>query len=66
MGLVRSLHTGNIGSLGQRTAKLLAVKFGSPPKKSADSAIRAKVRAIAFSLSLTLPALESFSKFDKR
>ena len=32
---IRSVHTGNIGSVGQRAAKLLDFNVGGPPKKSA-------------------------------
>ena len=40
---VRSLYIGNIGSVGQRAAKLLAVKVEVLKKKFAASAITAKV-----------------------
>ena len=45
---VRSLHTGNIRSESQRAAKSLAIKDGVLKKKSADSAITAKVCARAW------------------
>ena len=39
----RSFYTIDIGSAGQRAAKLLAVKVGGSPKKSAAFAITAEV-----------------------
>ena len=54
----RSFHTVDIGSLGQSAAKLLAVKVGGPPKKSAE------LCAIAFGPGLSTPRVESFSNFD--
>ena len=62
----KGFHTGNIGSSGQRAAKLIAVKVGGPKKKSAISAISAEVLASAFSLGSSLPGFESFSKFDRQ
>ena len=44
-----SFHTSKIELLGQRDAKLLAVKVGALKKKSAALAIPAKVCASAFS-----------------
>ena len=41
----RSFHTGNIGFVGQRAAKLLVIKVGGLKKKSATLAITAKVCA---------------------
>ena len=41
--VVRSFHTSNIGSVGQRAAKLLTIKVGVPKKESADSAFSAQV-----------------------
>ena len=41
----RSFHTGNMGSVGQRAAKLPALKVGGLKKKSADSAITAEACA---------------------
>ena len=38
----------NMGSVGQRATKLLAIKVGVLKKKSASSAIPAKLCAIAF------------------
>ena len=55
----RSFHTGNIGSVDQRASMLLAVK-----KKSAASAIPAKLCASMFGLGVSLPGVKSFSKFD--
>ena len=62
----RSLYTSNKGSVGQRTEDLLGVEFGVLKKKSDASAITAKVCASAFCPGLSLPALESLSKFDGR
>ena len=53
-----------MGSVGQRAAKLLAVKVGVLEKKSAASAIPAKACAIAFGPGLNPGKVESFSKFD--
>ena len=63
-GIFRSFHTGNIGSAGQRTAKLPAVKVLGPIKKSTDSAITAKVWVSVISPGSTPTRAESFSKFD--
>ena len=41
--MFRSFHKINIGSVGQRAAKLLAVKLGDIKKKSAALAITAEV-----------------------
>ena len=41
----RFFYTGNMGSVGQRAAKLPALKVGSLKKKSADSAITAEACA---------------------
>ena len=49
----RSFNTENLGSVGQRASKLPAVKVGMLKKKSAASAIPARV-----------PEVKSFSKFD--
>ena len=54
----RSFHAGNVGSVGQRAAKLLAVKIGVLKKKSATLAITAKACASAFSPSSSLPGFE--------
>ena len=62
----RSFHTFDIGSLNQRAAKLVAVKVGDLKRKSAASAITAKVCASWFSLGSSLPRVESFSKFDRQ
>ena len=56
----------NFGSIGQRAAKLLAVKVGVLKKKSAASAIPAKACAIAFGPGSIPGKLESFSKFDSQ
>ena len=42
---VNIFHTGDKGSVGQRAAKLLVVKVGAHTKKSAASAIIAKMSA---------------------
>ena len=52
-----SFHPGNIGSVGQRALKLLAVKVRVLMKKSAASAIPAKLCASAFSPSSSLSGL---------
>ena len=57
---IRSLHTFDIGSLGQRAAKLLAFEVGGPQKNSATSAISAKVCASPFGQVSTPPGVESF------
>ena len=54
------------GSVGQRAAKLLAVKVGVLEKKSAASAIPANSCAIAFGLDSNPGTVESFSKFDSQ
>ena len=53
-----------MGYVGQRAAKLLAVKVGSLKKKSAIAAILAKLWAIVFGQDSSLPGVGSFSKFD--
>ena len=63
---LRSFFTCNIGSVDQRTAKLLAVKVGVLKKKSAASAIPPKLSAIPFGPGSNLGVVESFSKFDSR
>ena len=60
----RSFNAENLGSVGQRAAKLLAVKFGGLKKKSAASAIPPKVCASAFGPGSSTPGVESFSKID--
>ena len=57
--MLRFFNAENFGSVGQRAAKLLAVKVGLLKKKSAASAISAKVCA-----SSRTPGVKSFSKFD--
>ena len=59
----RSFLKGNVGSIGQSTSKLLAVKVRGLQKKSATSAVTAKMCASAFSPGSTLPVVESFLKF---
>ena len=62
----RSFNAKNFGSVGQRAAKLLAVKVGVLKEKSAASAIPPKLCAIAFSLGSIPGKVESFSKFDSQ
>ena len=65
--IFRSFYKFKTGSVGQKAAKLLAVKVGSILKKnSATSAITAKMRASACGLSSTLTGSKLFSKFDGR
>ena len=52
-----------MGSVGQKAAKLLAVKFGVLKKKSAASAIPPKVCASAFGPGSSTSSVKSFSKF---
>ena len=61
---LRSFDVCNKGSLGQRTAKLLAVNVGILKKNSAASAITAKICASVNLLGLISTGLESFSKLD--
>ena len=63
--MFRYFLTVNIGSVDQRAAKLLAVKVGFLKKKSAASAIKAKVCASVFGLGSSPPGVESFSKSDR-
>ena len=60
----RSFNAKNFGSVGQRAAKLLAVKVGVLKKKSAASAIPPKVCASAFGPGSRLPGVKSFSNFE--
>ena len=60
----KPFHTGNMGSVGQRAAKLPALKFGGLKKKSADSAITAKERASVIGPGSSPTGSESFSTFD--
>ena len=62
----RSFHTSNIGSVGQRAAKLLTIKVGVPKKESANLAFPAEVFASMIGPSSRLPRVRSFSKFDGR
>ena len=62
----RTFHTINIGSVGQRAAKLLAVNVEVLKKKSAASAIPPKLCAIAFGLGLIPGKVKSFSKFNSQ
>ena len=54
-------HTGNVGSVSQKAAKLLAVKVEVLKEKCAISAIAAKVCASACGLGSSLSGLESQS-----
>ena len=56
----------NFGSVGQKAAKVLAVKVGVLKKKSAASAIPLKVCASAFCPRLSTTRVESLSKFDSQ
>ena len=60
----RSFHTGNMGSVGQRVAKLPALKVRGLKKKSADSAITAKACASVIGLGSSSTRIESFSEFN--
>ena len=60
----RSFNTENLGSVGKRASKLLAFKVEVLKKKSATSAIPAKVCASAFNLGSSLPGVKSFLNFD--
>ena len=62
----RSFNGKIFKSVGQRAAKLLAVKVGVLKKKSAASAIPPKVCASAFGPGSSTPGVKSFSKFDGR
>ena len=60
----RSFNARNFKSVGQRAAKLLAVKVRVLKKKSAALAIPAELSASAFGPDSSAPKIESFSKFD--
>ena len=60
----RSFNAKNLGYVGQRAAKLLAVKVEVLKKKSATSAIPAKVCASAIGQGSRVPGVKSFSKFE--
>ena len=62
----RTFNAENFGSVGQRAAKLLAVKVGVLKKKSAASAIPPKVSASALGPGSSTPGVDSFSKFDSQ
>ena len=62
--MFRSFNAENFESVGQRAAKLLAVKVGLLKKKSAASAIPAEVCASAIGPGSRTPGVKSFSKFD--
>ena len=63
--MFRSFNAENLGSVGQRALKLLAVKVGVLKKKSAASVIPAKLCASAFGTGSSTPGVESFSKIDR-
>ena len=60
----RSFNAGNIGSVGQRASKLLAVKVDVLKKKSAPSAIPAELCASVISPGSSSSGVELFSKFE--
>ena len=62
----RSFNARNFKSVGQRAAKLLAVKVRVLKKKSATSAIPPSVCASVFGPVSSTPGVKSFSKFDGR
>ena len=64
--MFRFFNAENFGSVGQRAAKLQAVKVGVLKKKSAALAIPPKVHASAFGLGSSTPRVESFAKFDSK
>ena len=53
-----------MGSVGQRAAKLPALKVGGLKKKSANSAITAEACASVIGPGLSGTRVKSFSKFD--
>ena len=55
-----------MGSVGQRAAKLPALKAGGLKKKSAASGFMADVCASAINLGLTSSGVKPFSSFDGR
>ena len=62
----RSSNAKNFESVGQRAAKLIAVKVGVLKKESAPSAIPPKVCASTFGPGSSTHGVESFSKFDSQ
>ena len=56
----RSLHTGNVGSVGERATKLLAVKFGGLTEESTASAITAEVCSSASAWAWLCPGSNNF------
>ena len=60
----RSFDDKKLGSVGQRTSKLLAVKVGVLKKKSAPSAIPAKLCASVIGLGSSSSGVELFLKFE--
>ena len=59
-----SFQSGDMGSVGQRAAKLPALKVGGLKKKSADSAITAEACASVIGPGSSCTGVKSFSKFD--
>ena len=53
-----------MGSVGQRAAKLPALKVGGLKKKSADSAIAAKASASVIGPGSSGTGVKTFEKFD--
>ena len=64
--MFRSYNAENFDTVGQRAAKLLAVKVGLLKKKSATLAIRAEVFASRIGPGSKTLGVKSFSKFDGR
>ena len=62
----RSFNAKNFGSVEQRAANVLVVKFGVLKKNSATSAIPADLCAIAFGPGSIPGELKSFSKIDSQ
>ena len=61
---LRSFDDKNLGFVGQRTSKLLAVKVGVLKKKSAPSAIPAELCASVIGPGSSSSGVELFSKFE--
>ena len=64
--MFRSFNAENLGSVGQRAAKLLAAKVGALKKKFAALAIPPELCAITFGPGSIPSKVESFSKFDSQ
>ena len=61
---LRSFNSENLGSVGQRVLKLLAVKVGVLKKKSAASAIQSEMCACAIGPGSSWSGVESFSNVE--